>query len=131
MFIFPIMTFVFLTLAIYRRYASRLSLPKAFMLAAVVWIGLFLTIRGVLNDFQILKIPYFFVCWIFMTWLAILFCTFFSADKMANADTLNLKRKISVFFANAKAVDIIMFVLMVVILLLIALISYQGSIKIL
>ncbi len=121
MLIFPFIVFVLLFLGIYRRYVSVLGLRAAFLSAVVAWGMLLVLLTETLSAYHLLSFPYVSVSWIMLTWLGLLFCVLWPADRAANPADFNLKEK---FFRSLKAlhsIEMIMLLLIGLILFLVAL----------
>lgn len=126
MFIFPIATFFFLCLGLYRRYASRLILREAFLLAAVVWGIILVVLTEILSASQILSFPYLSVSWIVVTVLAIGLCVFTSVDPKAGRGTLDLKKNLFAAFSDLKPLDVVLAAVIAVILCCVALTAWMA-----
>ena len=126
MFIFPIATFFFLCLGLYRRYASRLILREAFLLAAVVWGIILVVLTEGLSRLQILSFPYLSVSWIMVTVLSIGLCVFTSVDPQAGRGAIDLKKNLFDSLSNLKPFDIILIVAIGLILCFVALTAWMA-----
>lgn len=126
MLIFPICTFLFLVLGVYRRFASRLNLREAFLIAVVVWGMIIVLLNETLSIYQSLSFPYLSVSWILLTWLGLLFCTCLPADQHANLQVLNLKKKVFLAIHNLTLLDIVLLTLISLILFLVALTAVMA-----
>lgn len=121
MFIFPLATFFFLVLGLYRRFASRLILREAFLLAAVAWSVMLILLTESLSALEILSFPCLSVAWIVMTIFAIGLCVFISVDSRADTQSLDLPKKFVQVFENLKPFDMLLIGLIMVVLICTAL----------
>jgi 4-amino-4-deoxy-L-arabinose transferase-like glycosyltransferase len=121
MLIFPLATFFFLVLGLYRRFASRLILREAFLLAAVAWSVMLILLTESLSALEMLSFPCLSVAWIVMTVFAIGLCVFTSVDSKADAQSLDLSQKFVQVFEKLKHFDMLLFGLIMVVLICTAL----------
>ncbi|MCC6758680.1 MAG: glycosyltransferase family 39 protein [Candidatus Omnitrophica bacterium] len=126
MFIFPIATFLFLCLGLYRRYASRLILREAFLLAAVVWGIVLVVLTEALSASQILSFPYLSVSWIVVTVVSIGLCVFTSVDPQTGRGTLDLKKNLLAAFSKLKPLDVFLATVIVGVLCCVALAAWMA-----